>query len=177
MTSDWENLARAKHGDEAAWKDLSCSHQKRLIKMAMLITGSVAAAKDIVQETFLYLVKSTTRHQSGSFKAYITTIAYHLALKEKKRLHSVTELGETDLSEQSPQPLETVLLTERDLHIAKTINSLSDDHRNVLILRFYGDHSYEDIAEITKQPIGTVKSRIFYAVKKCREVLKQKGII
>ncbi len=177
MTTDWENLRRARKGDESAWKVLVDHYQKRLIKMTILITKSAAAAQDIVQETFLYLIRSNARHHDGNFRAYISTITYHLALKEKKRLLREDGLENSVLTDKSLHPLDTVLLKERDIQIAGAINSLSEDHRDVLVLRFYGDHSYEEIAGITGQPIGTVKSRIFYAVKKCREKLMQKGVI
>jgi RNA polymerase sigma factor (sigma-70 family) len=56
------------------------------------------------------------------------------------------------------------------------MQSLSDDQREILALRYFGGHSYEEIARITGIPIGTVKSRIFYAIKTCREKLTERGV-
>jgi RNA polymerase sigma-70 factor (ECF subfamily) len=53
---------------------------------------------------------------------------------------------------------------------------LSNEQREILALRYFGGHSYEEIAEITEVPIGTVKSRIFYAIKVCQEKLRERGV-
>jgi RNA polymerase sigma-70 factor (ECF subfamily) len=67
--------------------------------------------------------------------------------------------------------------SERERLVVKAIRSLDDAHRTTLVLRFYGEHSYEEIATLTGAPLGTVKSRLFYAVKQCREWLKTKGVL
>jgi len=56
------------------------------------------------------------------------------------------------------------------------MQSLPADQREILALRFFGGHRYEEIARITEVPIGTVKSRIFYAIKTCRETLRNQGV-
>jgi RNA polymerase sigma-70 factor (ECF subfamily) len=61
--------------------------------------------------------------------------------------------------------------------VARALRTLDAEHRDVLVLRFYGGYSYEEIAKIVEAPLGTVKSRIFYAVKSCRETLQQKGVL
>ena len=85
MTSDWELVRKAKNGDTNSWNDLFTKYYKHLIRVAVLIIGSVDGAKDIVQETFLRLIRSRIKHYKGNFKSYITLIAFRLALKEKKR--------------------------------------------------------------------------------------------
>ena len=177
MRPDWDYLAQAQTGDENAWRHLVERHSPQLIKMAFLITGSLEAAKDIVQESFVRLFRQGAKHQQGSFKAYLSTIAYHLALKEKKRGLQNQNIENLELPDHNPGPMESVLQKERDRHLVEIIGSLDLHHRNILVLRFYGNHSYEEIAQITNSPIGTVKSRIFHAVKACREGLRKKGII
>ncbi|MFQ6104114.1 MAG: RNA polymerase sigma factor [Candidatus Glassbacteria bacterium] len=179
MSSDWEWFERAKGGDESAWRELVGRYAPGLTRMTFLITCSMATAQDLVQETFLELFRKGPRHKRGSFKAYLTTIAYHLALKEKKRLwlkpgHSLDHVNTAD---RATTPLDGVLSKERDRVIAEVIMSLDSHHRDILIMRFYGDQTYEEIAQKTDLPIGTVKSRLFYAVKYCRERLRGKGIL
>ena len=176
MTSDWDCLTRAQGGDETAWQWLIEQHSPPLIKMTLLITGSMSVAQDLVQETFVRLLRYGSKHREGSFKAYLSTIAYRLALKEKKRSQRNLSLDNQTLADPAPSPLKAVLQKERDRHIASAIHSLDEHHKDILILRFYGNHSYEEIAQMTGLPIGTVKSRIFYAVKACRKKLQEKGI-
>ncbi len=176
MTSDWDCLKRARQGDESAWRDLFGRHQASLLNMAALITGSLDSAQDVTQESFLRLLKDRGENSTGSFKAYVAKIAYHLAIKEKTRQLRRSGLENLDVSDGNPSALETAIRDDRQRQIARAIRSLAEDQRNILILRFYGEFSYEQIAEITRIPLGTVKSRIFYAVKACRERLMMKGL-
>jgi len=72
---------------------------------------------------------------------------------------------------------EALAAQERDKAVAEAISSLDMNHRSILVLRFYGEHTFEEIAELLQIPVGTAKSRLFYAVKRCRQELKRKGII
>lgn len=116
-------------------------------------------------------------NQDGNFKSYITTIAFRLALKEKSRLSRSMEINDTYYVDSSSSPIEKQIIEENQKHIFQAITSLSEQQRDILVLRFYGEHSYEEISEITQLPLGTVKSRIFYAVKACRGKLKEKGVL
>ncbi len=177
MTSDWKWLDRALKGDETAWRWLVEKHASSLVRMAFMISGSSAASQDMVQDAFIGMFRKPPRHRDGSFKAYISTVVYHLALKEKRRSGRGISLEEAEPESRADSPLEEVLTRERDRTIAAIIGSLDSAHRDVLLLRFYGGHSYETIARMTDMPLGTVKSRIFYAVKTCREKMKGKGFI
>jgi RNA polymerase sigma-70 factor (ECF subfamily) len=176
-TTDWECYRRARRGDEDAWRCLLERHHSRLVKMTYLITGSLAAAHDLAQETLIILLRRGVRHQQGSFGAYLSTIAYHLALKEKKRVSRLYQLDGSGAPDCAASPLDTILQAERDRLIAEAIRSLDGGHRDVLVLRLYGRHSYAEIARMMNLPLGTIKSRIFYAVKTCRNILRQKGVL
>ena len=177
MNSGWECFARAQRGDESAWRELIENHQQRLGSLALLITGSTSDAEDIVQETFMRALGAKIRHYHGTVGGFLSTIAYRLSLKEKKFARRSETLENKKFLDRSGDSLENVLQDERDKHIASAIRSLDCKHRDILILRFYADCSYEEIASIMQLSLGTVKSRIFYAVKTCREILKEKGIL
>lgn len=144
--------------------------------MVFMILGSSTAAQDLVQESFIEVIRKRPRHRNGSFGAYLSTVAYHLALKEKKRNGRFVPLEGFDREVDSDSPLDEVLSKEKERTIARVIRSLDRDHRDILVLRFYGEYSYEEIARMTDLPVGTVKSRIFHAVKACREIMKRKGL-
>jgi RNA polymerase sigma-70 factor (ECF subfamily) len=177
MISDWDCLERARRGDETGWQRLIEQYTPQLIKTALLITGSMVTAQDLVQEAFVRLLRHGSRHREGSLGAYLSTIAYRLALKEKERAQRDRSVDGVILTNPAPSPLEAVLKSERDHLLARAIRSLEEHHRDTLVLRFYGGHSYDEIARIMSLPIGTVKSRIFYAVKECRRLLREKGIL
>jgi len=177
VNSDWECFVRAQRGDETAWRVLVEQHQARLLALALFITGSAIAADDVVQETFVRALGVKMRDTAGTVQGFLSTIAYRLALKEAKRVRRNTELDELDLPDHGQNALEGILNDERDRSVARAIRTLDAEHRDVLVLRFYGGYSYEEIAKIVEAPLGTVKSRIFYAVKSCRETLQQKGVL
>ncbi|MCX5800136.1 MAG: RNA polymerase sigma factor [Candidatus Eisenbacteria bacterium] len=177
VNSEWECLIRAQRGDETASRVLIGRYQARLLALALFITGSVAAADDVVQETFVRALRTKIKHRTGTVQALLSTIAYRLALKEANRLRRNVALDKLDLLDRDRNALESVLSDELDRLVAETIGALNAEHRDVLVLRFYGGHSYEEIADILQTSLGTVKSRIFYAVKSCRETLRRKGVL
>jgi RNA polymerase sigma-70 factor (ECF subfamily) len=177
MISDWDCLERARKGDEDAWRLLFKRHNNSLIKFTSLITGSIDVAKDLAQESFIRLLRSRTKHSDGNFKTYLSTIAYRLALKEKKRRQRSHNLDGFEMAAETPTPLEALVEQEQSRHVVRAIHALPEHQRDILVLRFYREHSYDEIARITKLPLGTVKSRIFYAVKTCQEELHKKGVL
>lgn len=177
MSSDWELWDLARRGDETAWRALVRAHHSRLLSLALLLTGSADAARDIAQDSFTRLLEFNATHRQGSVGGLLSTIAYRLALKERARESRLAPITGHDPPENAPSPLENLIARERDRHVAAAIRKLDHEHRDTLVLRFYGGHSYQEIADMTKTPLGTVKSRLFYAVKECRRTLRDKGIL
>ena len=177
MNPDWNQLELARQGDEEAWRALVERHSPRLLKIVLLITGSAATAQDLIQDTFLELYHKGPRHSRGSLKGYLSTVAYHLALKEKHRSGNLKPLGGIEQPAEKLSPLDIALAGERERIVSDVIQSLEDGHRDILVLRFYGGHSYKEIARISGLPLGTVKSRMFNALKKCRLRLREKGVL
>ena len=177
MIDDWRCLELALGGDENAWRDLFSRHYPWLVRLTSSITGSVETGHDLAQESFVRLLRARISHHTGSFKSFLSTIAYRLALKEKNRRDSRLPSDSSLIADGSPSPLELAIRDENDRIIVRVIQSLSVEHREILTLRLIGGHSYEEIARMTEIPIGTVKSRMFYAVKITREKLKESGVI
>ena len=175
--AEWAEFDRARRGDESAWRTLVMRHRARLMALAVLITGSNPASEDVVQETFTRALDARIHDSDGTVRGFLGTIAYRLAVKEKRRIRHHTEINETDHIDPNPGPLEGMLLDERNRSVAAAIRSIPEDQREALVLRCYGGHSYEAIAQLLDIPVGTAKSRVFYAVKSCREILKRKGVL
>jgi RNA polymerase sigma-70 factor, ECF subfamily len=176
VTDDWHCLERAHGGDEEAWRELFARHYPSLVRMTASITGSIETGHDLAQESFVRILQVRVAQHTGSFKSFVSTIAYRLALKEKARRNSHPPSDAATLADGSPSPLELAIRNETDRIIYSVVQSMSTDHREIISLRFMAGYSYEEIAGITGLPLGTVKSRIFYAVKSCRELLKERGV-
>jgi RNA polymerase sigma-70 factor, ECF subfamily len=176
VNSDWGWFIRAQRGDELAWRMLLGQYQTRLSALAFFITRSAVATEDVVQETFVRAINARVKCYTGTVSGFLGTIAYRLAVKEARRDRKHVELDEPDLPETGCTPMDEILRDERDRLVAEAIDSLDEKHRDVLLLRFYGGCSYEEIAGLLEIAVGTVKSRLFHAVKSCRESLRQKGM-
>ncbi len=147
----WQRFLRAQKGDQDIWRELVHTYRPRLNTLALLITGSPAAADDIVQETFIRAATSELKHFTGTVSGYLGTIAYRLAVKEAERGRRNTNPGDIESVDSSARtPLDNILRNEQERQVARAIRNLSRQHRDVLILRFYGDHSYEEIADLLK---------------------------
>jgi RNA polymerase sigma-70 factor, ECF subfamily len=177
IASDWELLSRAREGDENAWKAIFESHAPRLLRLAAMMTESSDAARDCVQEAFVRLLHAAIRHHDGSVQTYLSTIVYRLAVKECSRRRRVAGVLSTDVDSLDPTPFDLTVSREQETEIIRAIQTLDPPQREILILRFYGGHSYEEIAAMTGVSLGTVKSRIFYAVRAVRTTLHKRGIV
>ena len=177
IAGDWEALARAQGGSEEEWSLLFKRHSPVLLRIAALMTGSRDAAHDCVQEAFVRILRADIRHRDGSLRAYLSTIVYRLALKENIRRNKHASLPGDSPESLDLSPLDSTLADERQRGVRRVLESLPGVQRDVLVLRLHGGHSYEDIAGITGVSIGTVKSRMFYAVKAAQKELRKRGLI
>lgn len=177
MDPQWDCLMRAQRGEMSAWGTLVEGTQSRLLALALLITGSRAAAEDIVQETFSRALNANLKNTSGTVLGFLSTITYRLALKDASRAKRHVDADNVELAEAKANPLEELLLVERDRAVSHAISELDPAHRDVLVMRFYGGQSYDQIAIELGIPTGTVKSRMFHAVRACREALRRAGVL
>lgn len=174
--TDWQYLDAARRGDQAAWRVLFRRYYPLLVRMTGTMIGSYDTGSDLAQETFVRLLTSTIKHREGSFKGFLTTTAYRLALKESRRRQKVSSDVAEEPESSGLSPLDAAIRNETEATVHHVIHSLPREQRDVFALRFVAGHSYGEIADMVGIPIGTVKSRLFYAVKTCREHLKQKGV-
>ena len=175
--TDWALLERARRGHGDAWTELVSAHATRVRAMAVLISGSRAAAEDILQESFVRLFSFTPRHQEGTVAGWLGTIVWRLALNERERTQKLCALESFEFQDEAALPIAGLMEDENLRAVAAAIAQLPAEQRDCLVLRFYGEHSYAEIAELTNVPIGTIKSRMFHAVKNCREKLRMEGVL
>jgi len=170
-TIDAELLTRCRNGDHAAWDRVVRHHHQRVYNLAYRYNGRFDEAEDLTQEIFLkvYRTLHTYKPELGAFETWMMRVSRNCIIDHYRKLK--TERRQTDsLEGEHDQVAETgnrfanpaeVLdqreLSERD-HGA--LLRLSEDLREVLILRDLEGFAYEEIVEIVRVPIGTVKSRI-----------------
>lgn len=172
-TIDDETLYHAvMAGDRSALGTLVQRYHAPLYRFLVRQTGDEALADDLAQETFTRLLKYHGTPPTY-FKAWAYTIARNLARDHFKSARSRYEQTvDFDDHNYHALPDEDFVLPDDDRQVViNVLGRLSPDHREVLILRFYNDLKVEEIAEVTGAPVGTVKSRLFHALKHMKAFL------
>jgi len=178
-------VERTLAGDTAAFSALYDRYERPLFNFVNQYVGDYEAAQDIFQETMIRAYRKLGRYQVGTnFSAWIHRIAINLAkdeFKRKKRrpvsnIAEATETGdETDLfaamAEESPGPEKVTLNKDTARRVREGLARLTPDHMQVILLYVFQGMAYKEIAETLCIPIGTVKSRMHYAVKELGKVL------
>ena len=170
-TIDAELLTRCRNGEHAAWDTVVRIHHQRVYNFAYRYNGRFDEAEDLTQEIFLkvYRTLHTYKPELGAFETWMMRVSRNCIIDHYRKLK--TERRQTDsLEGEHEQVAETgnrfanpaEVLDQRELseRVHGALLRLSGDLREVLILRDLEGFAYEEIVEIVRVPIGTVKSRI-----------------
>ena len=161
-------IKRAQKKDSAAIEALIYAYEKRVYNIAYRYMGNDADAWDMAQESLIKIYRNVSSFRGrSSFSSWVYRLTVNTCLdglrKRKKSpasLDQSIENGAAFQDQSAPLPEEHVLSSERSAVIQRAIDTLSDDHKSVIILRDITGLSYEEIAECLGVSIGTVKSRI-----------------
>lgn len=177
---DWALIQRTLAGEQKAYELLVVKYQKRIERLVARMVRDADLVPDVVQETFINAYRALHQFRGDArFYTWLHRIAVNTtykALQEKKRnpLVSFTDLSpededqhETFADRQEPISEETPEAVVAARQVAQAVNdamqALPPDSRHALELREMEGLSYEEIAQLTGVPIGTVRSRIFRA--------------
>jgi RNA polymerase sigma-70 factor (ECF subfamily) len=161
-------LERLVAGDEEAFVCLYRRWRPALHRFALGMTGSPPTADDVVQETFMVVMREAERYDPsrGAVGSYLRGIARHMVLRRLRREARYVELSDghltrwSDDADASPGPAE--LLTRKDevRRVHEALIRLAPRLREILVLCDLQGVTYADAAEALGVPIGTVRSRL-----------------
>lgn len=184
-----ELIAKAQQGDEDAFAQLLDSHQGKVYGLTLRLTGSPEDAMELTQETFFNAWRGLPSfHQDSKFSTWLYRLATNVTidfLRKEKRRRSVaaSSLSVEDEDEQRVLDIPDHRFTpqseaeRRELQEAvhRGLSKLSEEHRQVLVLRELNGLSYGEIAQVLDIEEGTVKSRISRARMALRKILLEDG--
>lgn len=171
-------------GYEEAFNILVHRFKDRLHNFLYRYTHDHQDCEDLVQETFLRVYRSRHSYERiAKFSTWMYTIALNLAkslYKKKQRMTTVTIHQDESDPDDRPMKLEdTGVLQDQSLHekmcvdhLKKALDELNNDFREVVVLRDIKQMAYDEIAEITDLPMGTVKSRINRGRAQLQDILE-----
>lgn len=183
--SDEDLMEHFQAGYEQAFNILVSRFQDRLHNFLYRYTHNHKDCEDLVQETFLRVYRSRHSYERiARFSTWMYTIALNLAkslYKKKQRMTTVTIHEDESDPDDQPMKLEDTGILQDDTlhekmcmdHLKKALQKLSDDFRQVVILRDIQQMSYDEIADVTDLPMGTVKSRINRGRAQVQELLEE----
>jgi len=147
-------------GGRQSIQQLVEDHYQVLYRFAFRLSGSASEAEDLTQETFCQAQKSLAQLRDGSrSKAWLFSIlrnAYLHKLRSTKRHQTLTPDALAELPERLPDPLPEI----EPGQLQHALNESPEDFRMPLLLFYFEDFSYRDIAEQLQVPLGTVMSRL-----------------
>jgi RNA polymerase sigma-70 factor (ECF subfamily) len=170
VLSDNELVDLCMEGDHRAYDTLVRKYQQVLYVTACQITGDQVAAKDVVQNVFIKAwQKLATFDKRFRYFSWLYRITVNESLNHKRDNHAGEELP-VDLSHES-DPHQDMEATESNLRLQEAIEQLPLEHRMVLYLKYFDDLPYRDIAYILEIDENLVKSRLYTARIRLRELL------
>lgn len=180
MHVDASIIARCKKHDKSAFIELFKMYEKYLYKLCYSYVQNEQDAMDIAQEVYIKVFNNISGfNEKMPFHPWFRTISVNTCLNFKRTLrYDSVSLQETD---ENDKALEEVVAAKNSVEneildkelgrlIREDMECLKPKHRMVLVLRYYEGLSYEEIADVLKEPIGTVKTNIYRA----RNTLKEK---
>ncbi len=155
-------------------------HLDALYRVAVRLTGDPTLAEDLVQDTMLKAYRSWRQYRPGTnAKGWLLTILRNTFINDyRRRKHEPIAMDLEPIepyalyrSVEETDPEGTFFSRIVDAKVIEAIDALPPDFREVLVLSDMEGLSYAEIAEALDIPVGTVKSRLFYAVRRVRQAL------
>lgn len=175
---DNQLIEAALAGNSAAFGELVRKYQDRLYNTMTHLTRSSEDARDVVQDAFVKaFVKLDSFQRSSGFYTWLYRIAFNTAMSQQRRRRPTQPVGaRSDCGEEALDPAagpgDRLEREELALQVRAALETLSDEHRTVLVLRDIDGCDYEAIAEMLGIPVGTVRSRLHRARLQLRDQLK-----
>jgi RNA polymerase sigma-70 factor (ECF subfamily) len=178
--NEYQLLQRVSNGDEDAFKKLYNHHHISVYNYILRLIHEPVVAEDLLQDVFLAVWRGAKKFKgNASVKTWIFRIAHHQTiswLRKHKKANYVENIDNLTLQSHIPLPEDQILEKSEISKIVRALEKLSPNHRSVIELTFMYGFAYKEIAEVMDCPVGTVKSRMSYALRYLEaEIIRQES--
>lgn len=166
-------IAGCKDGEPESFSKLIDIYSGRLYGYFYRLTGSKETSDDLLSELFVKLVEKISRYRGGSFNGWLFKIAsniFHDYLRDKQRQRKILSSRKEQLESEKQDGKERY--DERFDNLQVQLGKLEEDTRELIMLRFYSQVSFKEIAAMRSEPIGTTLSKVHRGLKKLRELME-----
>lgn len=175
--SDWELVQQCLQGQSQSFQQLYRRHQQR-VRSILYPLCDQAQLDDLVQEVFLRAWKGLPKfRQSAQFSTWLYRIAWNVAMDQRRSVaQQRSHQQKLDHLAAGPPPVPDLMQLHYQDLVRRGLQSLSFDHRSILVLHDLEELPQKEIAVILDIPLGTVKSRLFHARAALRQFLHHEGV-
>lgn len=166
-------------GNQEAFAEIVYTFQDAVYNLCYRMLSDHVEAEDAAQEAFLKAYYNLQRYdRERSFKTWLLSIASnHCIDRIRKRRMTFVSIDEPtsatlSLSTDDPQPEQAALMNEHSREVQELLDQLEPDYRAAVVLRYWYDYSYAEIAEITGSTESAIKSRLYRARQLLAEKMK-----
>jgi|FaiFalFF_MnMetaG_3_1042247.scaffolds.fasta_scaffold01324_4 RNA polymerase sigma-70 factor (ECF subfamily) len=172
-----ELIQRALHGDVDAWGEIVRRYKDAVFGIALGILGNPADAEDAAHDAFIRAYEGLhTFHLEKRFSTWIFAVTANVCKNKLRRERLFAPLKYISKLTKGSDPAQQLAQEERTRTIREAIEQLKPAYRMPLVLRYYADLDYKEIAEALGLPEGTVKTRLHRAKAELKRILEQKGV-
>lgn len=184
--SDQELIHLYLNGNEACLETLVKRHKKSIYTTIYLLVRDRALAEDIFQETFIKIINTLRNgnyNEEGKFLPWAARVARNLTIdyiRKMKRDVTITDSEGNDIfsylriAEESKEDL--IIRQQTELRVKELVKKLPEEQRQVLIMRHWGDMSFQEIADATGVSINTALGRMRYALNNIRKMMEKQKV-
>ncbi|MBZ0257668.1 RNA polymerase sigma factor [bacterium] len=176
-------LQRLAQGDDRAFAELVEAYSTPVYRFLYRMLGSQEDAEDITQDVFYEVHRNRAKIRAGSNPLpYMFTIAKRKAISKyrwrsvRKMLNPFSDQDEQQIAGSGATPRDVASAKKIDQAVQRALGGLKPEKRAVIILRYFEERTYKDIAEIMEKPEGTVKTLAFRAERELRERLNAHNV-
>ena len=186
--SDQQLLNAYLEGDESAVSVLIERHKKRVCDYIYMMVKDRDVANDIFQETFIKVLKFLNEGrytESGRFLSWVLRIAHNQVIdhfRQSKQQNQITEseagydiLNSKNLADDTVE--DKLVLAQIQDDVRKLIDYLPEEQREVVLMRYFNNLSFKEIAEQTDVSINTALGRMRYALINLRKMINEKQLV
>lgn len=187
LLTDEELVALYSEGDNGAFDVLLLRHKNRIYSYVFYIVKDRELTEDIFQETFVKVITTIKQGryvESGKFSSWITRIAHNLIIDHYRQEKAENHIPNSDMTpdvfnrkELSEGNVEDSMISSQvRVDIRKLVAALPDQQKEVLVMRYYQNMSFKEIADATNVSINTALGRMRYAILNMRRMAEENKI-
>jgi RNA polymerase sigma-70 factor (ECF subfamily) len=164
VTTDEALMLACRERSTEAFAELFARYQAAVCRYFQRRVREAGRAEELAQDTFLALLKSAARYEAtAGFRSFLFGIAFRVLSAERRRVRRHVD------TRSDPALVRDV---DAGIWVRRALDQLDDDAREIVMLREFEELRYEEIAAVLGVPVNTVRSRLFRARTRLRELLK-----